>query len=89
MKDMLLTYADNAGWDSLSEDEQTAIHRQYMALTEDRAVRNDNRFHPATEELGGYYLVDAHDLDGAIAVAARIPAARSGGAVEVRPVMER
>jgi hypothetical protein len=40
------------------------------------------------EELGGYYLIEADDLDEAVAFAARIPAARFGGAVEVRPVVE-
>jgi hypothetical protein len=36
--------------------------------------------------VGGYFVVDADDLDAAIAVAARVPAARHGGAIEVRPV---
>lgn len=39
------------------------------------------------EQLGGFYLVDAPNLDEAIALAARVPAARSG-AVEIRPVMQ-
>jgi hypothetical protein len=41
------------------------------------------------EPLGGYYLVEAADADAAIALAARIPAVRMGGIVEVRPVVER
>jgi hypothetical protein len=36
--------------------------------------------------FGGYYLVEAADLDAALAIAARIPALRMGGSVEVRPV---
>jgi hypothetical protein len=40
-------------------------------------------------ELDGYYLYDAPDLEAAIALAARIPVARLGGTVEVRPVVER
>jgi hypothetical protein len=40
----------------------------------------DNR-----EPLGGYFILEADDLDAAMAVAARVPAARLGGAVEVRP----
>jgi hypothetical protein len=47
---------------------------------------------PAVEagnELDGYYIYDAPDLDAAIAFAARIPVARFGGTVEVRPMMER
>jgi hypothetical protein len=41
------------------------------------------------EVLGGYYTVEAPNLDAALEIAARIPAARMGGAVEVRPVVER
>ena len=47
---------------------------------------------PAVEagsELGGYYIYDAPGLDAAIAFAARIPVARFGGTVEVRPMLER
>jgi hypothetical protein len=41
------------------------------------------------EVLGGLYLFEADDLDAAIDVAAKIPAARMGGAIEVRPLVER
>ena len=40
------------------------------------------------EALGGYLLFDADDLDAAIELAAQIPAASMGGAIEVRPVVE-
>lgn len=43
----------------------------------------------AGSELDGYYVYDAPDLDAAIAFAARIPVARFGGTVEVRPMLER
>lgn len=43
----------------------------------------------AGSELDGYYLYDAVDRDAAVAFAARIPAARYGGTIEVRPVLER
>lgn len=49
----------------------------------------DGPFVDAKEHLGGYYLVEADDLDAALEIAARIPAARMGGAVEVRPLVER
>jgi hypothetical protein len=49
----------------------------------------DGPFVEAKEHLGGYFLVEADDLDGALELAARIPAARMGGAVEVRPLVER
>jgi hypothetical protein len=43
----------------------------------------------AGNALDGYYLYDAPDLDAAIAFAARIPVARLGGTIEVRPLLER
>jgi hypothetical protein len=46
----------------------------------------DGPFAETREQLGGYYLVDAKDLDEAIALAERIPAARTGS-IEVRPIM--
>jgi hypothetical protein len=49
----------------------------------------DGPFVDAKEHLGGYLLVEAEDLDAALEIAARIPAARMGGAVEVRPLVER
>lgn len=52
-------------------------------------LTTDGPFVETKEELGGYYLLEADDLDAAIELAARIPAARTGGAVEVRPVVER
>jgi len=53
------------------------------------ALFTDGPFVDAKEHLGGYCLVEANDLDVALEIAARIPAARMGGAVEVRPLMER
>jgi hypothetical protein len=47
----------------------------------------DGPFAETKEQLGGYYLINARDLNEAIAVAAKIPSARYGS-VEVRPVME-
>ena len=47
----------------------------------------DGPFAETKEQLGGYYLVEARDLNDAIQVAARIPSAREG-CVEVRPIME-
>jgi hypothetical protein len=48
----------------------------------------DGPFADTREVFGGFYLLEADDIDAAIEVAARIPAARLGGAVEVRPVVE-
>src|SRR5689334_8095078 len=47
----------------------------------------DGPFAETKEQLGGYYLIDARDLNDAIQVAAKIPSARIGS-VEVRPIME-
>jgi hypothetical protein len=47
----------------------------------------DGPFAETKEQLGGYYLIEARDLNDAIQVASRIPSARSGS-IEVRPVME-
>jgi hypothetical protein len=47
----------------------------------------DGPFAETREQLGGYYLIEAKDLDEAIGIAARIPVAR-WGTVEVRPVIE-
>ena len=47
----------------------------------------DGPFAETKEQLGGFYLVEAADLDAAIAIAARIPGAKTGS-IEVRPVVE-
>ena len=52
-------------------------------------LTTDGPFAETKEAIGGYYLFEADDLDAAIELAARIPAARMGGAIEVRPVVER
>jgi hypothetical protein len=52
-------------------------------------LTTDGPFAETKDLIGGYYLFQADDLDAAIELAARIPAARLGGAIEVRPVVER
>ena len=52
-------------------------------------LTTDGPFPETKEALGGFYLFEADNLDAALELAARIPAARRGGAVEVRPVVER
>ncbi len=51
-------------------------------------LTTDGPFAETKEALGGFYLYEADDLDAALELAARIPAARRGGSVEVRPVVE-
>jgi hypothetical protein len=52
------------------------------------ALVTDGPFVETKEALGGYLFLEADDLDAAIELAGRIPAARLGGAVEVRPIQE-
>lgn len=52
-----------------------------------KTLTTDGPFAETKEALGGYYLIEAKDLDEAIGIAARIPGARDGS-VEVRPIMQ-
>ncbi|MGO4882504.1 MAG: YciI family protein [Bryobacteraceae bacterium] len=58
-----------------------------VRIRDGKRLVTDGPFAETREQLGGYYLIDARDLDEAIAIAARIPAARKG-TVEIRPVIE-
>jgi len=60
-----------------------------VRVQDGQTLTTDGPFAETKEALGGYYLVESDNLDSAIELAARIPAARMGGAVEVRPVVER
>jgi len=60
-----------------------------VRVADGRTLTTDGPFAETKEALGGFYLFEADDLDRAIEIASRIPAARMGGAVEVRPVVER
>ena len=58
-----------------------------VRVRDGKPVVTDGPFAETREQLGGYFLVEARDLNEALAIAGRIPAARKG-AVEVRPVVE-
>ena len=58
-----------------------------IRVRDGKRLVTDGPFAETREQLGGYFLVDAADLDEAIGIAARIPGARKG-TVEIRPVME-
>jgi hypothetical protein len=60
-----------------------------VRVEDGKALATDGPFVETKEALGGYLFFEADDLDAAIELAARIPAARLGGAIEVRPVVER
>jgi hypothetical protein len=59
-----------------------------VRVKDGKALVTDGPFVEMKEALGGYLFFEAEDLDAAIELAARIPAARMGGAVEVRPLAE-
>lgn len=58
-----------------------------VRIREGKRLITDGPFAETREHLGGYYMIEAENLDEAIGVAARIPGARKG-TVEIRPVME-
>jgi hypothetical protein len=57
-----------------------------VRVREGKTLTTDGPFAETREQLGGYYLIEAKDLDEAIAIAARIPSAKLGS-IEVRPIM--
>jgi hypothetical protein len=59
-----------------------------VRVRNDKRLLTDGPFAETKEQLGGYYLVEAADLDEAIAIAARIPSAHTGS-IEVRPLVVR
>ncbi len=59
-----------------------------MRVRDGETMTTGGPFVAVEEALGGYLFFEADDLDAAIELASRIPAARMGGAVEVRPLVE-
>jgi hypothetical protein len=100
-------------WESLSQDEKSAVYGAYKAINETpgvtpsdvqmqppetattvrvqdgKTLTTDGPFVEIKEAIGGYLFFEAENLDAAIELAARIPAASMGGAIEVRPLVER
>jgi hypothetical protein len=110
MQYALLIYSRPGATEALGQDEQEAVHQEYMLLRQVPGMVGGAALHPAetattirildeqmlvtdgpfadTKEIfAGFYLLEADDLDAATEVAARIPAARLGGSVEIRPVV--
>ena len=58
-----------------------------VRVRDGKKLVTDGPFAETREQLGGYFLIDAKDLDEAIAIAERIPSARKG-TVEIRPIVE-
>jgi hypothetical protein len=60
-----------------------------VRVADGKTLTTDGPFVEIKEAIGGYLHFEAEDLDAAIELAARIPAASMGGAIEVRPIVER
>jgi hypothetical protein len=114
MQYLMLLYAAESSWGSLTPEQQKAGVEQYFRFTEEikqngkwvgsnrlapvadattvrvrdgKRVVTDGPFVETKEQLGGYYLIEAKDLDEALAIAARCPGAQHG-TIEVRPVWQ-
>ena len=59
-----------------------------VRVQDGKTLTTDGPFVEIKESIGGYFLFEADDLDAAIELASRVPAARLGGGVEVRPIVE-
>ncbi len=59
-----------------------------VRVADGETLTTDGPFVAIKEALGGYLIFEADDLDAAIAVASKIPAASMGGAIEIRPIVE-
>jgi hypothetical protein len=59
-----------------------------VRVEDGKTLTTDGPFVEIKEAIGGYLFFEADDLDAAIELAARIPAARMGGAIDVRPIVE-
>jgi hypothetical protein len=86
-----------AEYTALAEDSRCVGGAQLQPIQTATTVRvqngttltTDGPFADTKEVFGGYYVFDAGNLDEALELAGRIPAARMGGSVEVRPLVER
>ena len=86
-------YAEYA---AVSNDTATVHSAQLSPIDTAKTVRikngetltTDGPFAETKEHLGGYYLVEADSIDDAVKLGARIPSARLGGSIEVRPIIE-
>jgi hypothetical protein len=88
--------AITAEYTSLSSDDRVVLGERLKPASTATTVREgdgellltDGPFADTKEIFGGFYLVEAPDLDAALELAGRIPAVRLGGSVEIRPVDE-
>jgi hypothetical protein len=57
-----------------------------VRVQDGRTLTTDGPFAATKEAIGGWFVVEADDLDAAIEIAAKVPPARLGGGIEIRPV---
>jgi hypothetical protein len=60
-----------------------------VRVQDGRTLTTDGPFAELKEAIGGYFFLDADDIDTAIEIASKVPAASMGGAIEVRPIAEQ
>jgi hypothetical protein len=82
--ELLTARGANAGGEALHPTSTATTIR----VAEGKALTMDGPFIESKEALGGFYLIDAPDLDTALELAAACPGAKYGGAVEVRPCVD-
>ena len=76
-------------WVTVKKIPFTFFHQEFEIDVQDgRTLTTDGPFVAVKEALGGYFLFEADDLDAAIELASRIPAARLGGGIEIRPIKQ-
>lgn len=111
MQYALMFWADPVVAETMSEDERTALTKEFEVLLEDprlvsslrletpetatslrvvggRTLMTDGPFADTKEVMGGIAVIEADNLDDALAFAERVPVARLGGGVEIRPLMQ-
>lgn len=92
MRDQYRTFADEAGRRGAlvgGFELEAASTATTLRSGDNGPIVTDGPFAETKEQLGGYFLLECDSLDDAIELAGTIPAATQGGAVEVRPVLER
>jgi len=66
---------------------QPTANATTMRLRDERVAATDGPFAQTREQLGGFYLIEARNLDEAMEIASSVPSVQFGGAVEIRPVL--
>jgi hypothetical protein len=93
MKYALLVYDAPDAWKSLATEQEHAAHGEYHAVGASQGVIAHYRLRSSRRttnvRLRAIYLIESDDPDFVLELAARIPAARNGGAVEIWPLTER